>query len=301
MKIKRTIIALLCLGIICTLAACNSTKPDESNFTISDLERGVTLDAVMSRYSSYRQVSTYYINSEDGDVTEIEQTTIGFKKDGRVIIYTDTGFGESYVIEDGNLYAYSNGMYGVAAFIDDGYFEQSVYYLQTKWVTYTPTEGEEIVSVSDSDGIRTVITNLDSVNFMNYEEWGLPHGQITLTYRLDLENGYILETEGYVTVDGEKKMLVSSKVVYGEDDAFELPEFVALCKDMTETRTVTYIFEPGVTKQGTYTFTFPKSAFLMGLFMGEYEYFNDPEFTDPHTRDYDEPPAELTVYLKRVD
>lgn len=296
--LKITVSALL---LILLVAGCGGSPP-EDGFTLADLERLNSHDAVFGQHSDVRTFSTFYdFEVPDMDRGDFTQETFFIKEEDGVGVYTEFGFGYAYAITGGNVYRLDeDGDFGIIAFFDDGYYE--AYYLPiiTEWVAYTPTEGEEIASVTVENGIRRVITHVRASRAEDFEMWGLPDGIIESVYELDARSGLLMRETNYLTPDGGERRLLSESVIeYGKHDDFTPPEYVLMSKDMSATRTMLFVRDAGTPEERIFTFTLPKAATVYPATMENYVYFLDAEFTVPYVREPGGYPDELTLYMKR--
>jgi len=135
----------------------------------------------------------------------------------------------------------------------------------------------------------------------DFELWGIPDGVIECTYELDAESGIYLIQTNYLTPDetGERRLLSVTEMHYGNAEDFTVPEYVQKSRDMSETRTVTFIRDPNTTEEKAFTFTVPKNAALFPEPMGDFSYFLDAEGTVAYERTPGEYPDALTLYMKR--
>ena len=291
-KIKSKIAALLAFMLLILAAGCTQSK---TGFTLEELERNNTADAVFETYSSLRTESTFYeFELPDGGKGDFNQTTVYLKGDNRM--YSEFSFGYAYAIEGTNVYFKNyDGSYGVHAFFDDGYFEEVYLPYVTKWFLYTPTDGEEIFSVSDDKGIRKVETRSDAAAEEDFELWGI-EGIIESVYELDAKNGLFLRSASHLLNGDDRRLMSESEAIYGNNDNFTPPEYVMLCKDMTHTRIVRFI----TPEQETFTFTIPKDAMLSPTTMEVYEYYEDQTLTIIYEDTPGNYPDELILYMKKV-
>ena len=298
-----TVILILVL-IIFTTAGCGESSPEipEDSFTLEDLVRSNSYDVIFSQYSAVFTSSAYYGFMIDGEPIDLRQSSAHVKGENGMNLYVEFDDGNVYAIADGNVYRHLvTGEYGVVAFFDDGYFEAYYQPYVTEWLAFMIVDNEEIVSVSVEDGIRTVVTHVRTSDMEDFELWGIPSGVIECTYELDAESGIYLRQTNYLTPDdtGERRLLSVTEMRYGNAEDFTVPEYVQKSRDMSETRTVTFIRDPNTPEEKAFTFTVPKNAALFPEPMGDFSYFLDAEGTVAYVRTPGEYPNELTIYMKR--
>ena len=304
-KNKIPIAALLCLILFCLTAGCGARaqKGAESSFTLEDLERFNRIDAVLEEYSSVRTQSKYYdFELPGGGRADFRQTTVFVKGNSGLNMYTDTDFGYEYAIEGRNVFHKDGGVVFITLFFDDGYYEEAYLPTITEWFAYYPSDGEEILSVSVADGTRTMVTNSRASVEDDFEMWGLPDGTIETNYKLDVSSGFLLQDVSYlITDDGNRRLLAEMEVLYGKDDFFTPPEYVGLCKNISQTRMVRFVRDPNTPQEKIFSFDVPKGVGISPATMEAYDYFTNAECTimyDWNTGDY---PDELTLYMKQVE
>jgi len=301
MKIKITAIMLICFVLFIPAVGCGSTTAEDS-FTLADLKRLNSHEAVFGTYSSIRTVSTFYDFEAPGmDRGDFTQYAFFVRGENGINVFVGFSFGYAYAIVDGNVFLQDeDGDFGIIAFFDDGYFETYYLPIATDSPVYQPTEGEEIVSVTVENGIRRVITHVRASNAEDFDMWGLPDGIIESIYELDTESGLLIRETNYLTPDGgERRLLAESEVVYGEHDDFELPEYVVMSMDMSATRTMFFVQDVGTADERIFTFVLPKAATAYPATMEEFEYFWDAEFTVPYVWEPGGYPDEMTLYMQR--
>ena len=305
-KIARAITGILCLALICLTAGCGGSAPKnvQDSFTLEDLERRNNIDAVFGKYQSIRVEAIFYdfdlSDRNDGDFT---QSSVFVKGNYGVSVYTEFSFGEMYAVENRNVYhKYADGTYGLAAFFDDGLYEEYYLPIITQWIAYTPTDGEEIISVSAESSIRKVVTNARASAAEGFDDWGIPDGIVESNYELDEKSGLLLREADYlITDDGSRRILSETQIHYGKDDSYNSPEYVALCKDMTEARTVRFVRLANTADEKVFTFTVPKGIILRPAAMEEYEYYEDAECTILYDLNTDDYLDGLTLYMKQLE
>jgi len=302
-KSKKIVAGVLCLILLCAAAGCGgpASKDVADSFTLEDLERCNAFDVVFEDYGSARIESKFYdFDLPGGDRGDFTQTSVFVKGDSGVSMYTDFSFGFAYAVEGRNVYQRDeNGSYSVLAFFDDGYYEEAYLPTVSKWILYVPTEGEELISSSVTGGVRNLVTNTLTSDVDDYTMWGI-EGIVDTNYELDAESGLLLKVTDYLTGDdGNRRLLAEAEIRYGQDDGFTPPEYVTLCKDTTETRTVHFVRDPGTAEEKTFTFTLPKKAALHPAAMEEFELYKDPEFTVLLEEMTGEFPDEATLYMKQ--
>jgi hypothetical protein len=275
-------------------AGCGS-----ADFTLEDLERLNSYDAIFGKYSSMRTLSTFYDFELPGmDRGDFTQDSVYVQRADEVSVYTEFGFGYAYAIEGRNHYVSDNGVYSITAFLDDEYFD--TYYLPyvTLYFAYAPTEGEEVVSVSVSKGVRTVTTNVRASAAEDFAMLGIPDGIIESVYELDAKSGLLMREINYlIPDDGERRLMSDTVVEYGKHDNFTVPEYVRACTDMSVTRTVHFIRFAGTVQEKVYTFTLPKNIAVYPATMEYYYYFTDAELTVPYDWPSGDFPDEQTLYM----
>jgi len=278
---KKILSLLSCLFITLALAGCGAPKEISDVFTLEDMENHNVANAVFQNHASVRTKSVYYGFDMPGDSDESTQNAVFVKNGGGIKVYTDFSFGYAYAIENGKMYfEEDDGTYGMHAFFDDGYFEE--YYLPSgsKWIAYVPTKGEEVVSRSIAKDVLTLVTEVRASNAEEFESLGIPDGIVECVYEMDAASGLIHRIHDYLTPDGGEKRLLSERdVIYGKDDGFIPPDYVLRCRDLTESRTITFIREPGEATEKGFDFTVAKGAKLIPLTMETWEYYDDPECT----------------------
>jgi len=304
MKIYKTIaVTLVLVLMICLTAGCGGSPPEmtDEGFTLEDLLRGNSYEVVFAKYSAVFASSIYYGFELDGEVIDLRQSSAHVKGEHGMNLYVEFDDGNIYAIVDGNVYRHLvTGEYGVVAFFDDGYFEAYYQPYVTEWLAFMIVENEEIVSVSVEGGIRTVVTHVRTSDMADFEFWGLPHGIIECIYELDAESGIYLRQSNYLTPDdtGERRLLSTTEMRYGNAEDFTIPEYVQKSRDMSETRTVTFICDTNTAEEKAFTFTVPKNAALFPEPMYDFLNFLDAEGTIPYERTPGEYPDELTIYMK---
>jgi len=305
MKFYKLIAVMLILVLsICTTAGCGESPPKitEDSFTLEDLVRSNSYEVIFSQHSAVFTVSTYYDFLVDGVAYNLHQNSAHVKDENGMSLYVEFDDGTIYAIADGNVYRHLiNGEYGVVAFFDDGYFE--TYYLPyvTEWIAFMVMDNEEIVSVSVEDGIRTIVTHVRTSDMGDFDMWGLPDGIIECIFVVDAESGIYLRSFNYlIPADaGERRLLSTTEMRYGNAEDFIIPEYVQNSRDMSETRTVTFIRDPNTPEEKPFSFTLPKNVSLFPEPMDYFSYFLDAEGLIPYERTPGEYPAELTIYMKR--
>ena len=161
--------------------------------TMEDLENANTYEAVFAegRYAYARMMSVYYGNSGIvwGDFT---QETIIAPNEGGVSVIT------------------------VIDYVDDVFTDEYIYPETPEWVAFSPTYGEEIVSVTSVSGLLRVATRVRALNNDDFEYWGISDGYIEAAYYLDKESKLILRAEHYLSLDNGERRLISELVIqYG--------------------------------------------------------------------------------------
>ena len=291
---------IVILLIFCLVVGCSSGEDaPKADFTLEELEQTNNIDAVFAKYNSVRTTSIFYdFNYPGAETANFSETTVLVKGSNGITAYVENSFGYAYAIEKDNVYFQNpDGAYGLYAFFDDGYFEG--YYLPyiTEWVMYASSEAEYFISDITADGVRVITTHIDTgKNPEEAEIWNFEAGAvIEIIYELDPQSGLIQNITTFTLKDGNQdKILMTGSVVYGQDDDYIPPEFVGLCKDMTDTRTVRFI-----RGDETFTFTIPAQAVLYPLTTEDYEFFTDPEHTVPFIANEDYSDG-ITVYMKQI-
>jgi hypothetical protein len=142
---------------------------------------------------------------------------------------------------------------------------------------------------------------MDASKIPGAEEMGIPNGTAEFVYGLDAKSGLLQNIEGNIFTNPSLSMpYMRCEVTFGKDNNFQPPDYVTRCKDMTETRTVRYVREPGTPNEKTFTFTLPKSADLYPAVIETYAYFEDAACTVPYEAKSGDYPDELTIYMKEM-
>jgi len=305
MKFLNVIAVILILGlIIFTAAGCGESPPEitEESFTLEDLVQSNSYEVIFSQYSAVFTSSAYYGFVIAGEPIDLRQSSAHVKGENGMSLFVEFDDGNVYAIADGNVYRLLiTGEYGVVAFFDDGYFETYYQPYVTEWIAFMIAENEEIVSVSVEDGIRTVVTHVRASDLGDFDMWGLPGGIIECTFEVDAKSGIYLRASNYLIPDdaGERRLLSTTEMRYGNAEDFTIPEYIQKSRDMSQTRTVTFIRDPNTPDEKAFIFTVPKNAALFPEPMGDYLYFLDAEGLIPYERTPGDYPAELTIYMKR--
>lgn len=290
----------LCLALIFLLAGCQPAKtaaaPEE--FTFETFAQVNALSNVLGKYKSARVESTYYEpSSNNGEWTSYQYKDIFVNGDKGIARYSIWESGkETAVFKDSAYNKYPDGTFGVVGFVGGDYYEE--YYLpNVAGLIYVPYEGEKLLSNTVENGVRKLVIQANTEG--SYGEYiGLPQGSIETIYELDLTSGLVLRASESIMIDGKKQLLAEGRILYGEDDAFE-PEYVRLCRDMSETRTVHLVQNAGTPEEKTYTFTLPKKVKFIPEAFSEFEMYTDPAYTVPHEGSpAGEYPDETTLYIK---
>jgi hypothetical protein len=273
-------------------------------FTLEDMARANTIDAIFGQYASANVKVTIYSLDEPGAVL-LTEDRVAVKQDGNVVAYSFTeradGSSESSAYSlDGVFYQFNEDIY-VFGFIEDGVFEEDYLPFLTTILVYYFDEKERLVSGETAEGIRTLAAHADISDWPGgYYYWGLTEGVVLHEYTLDARNGLIQRIEAYLlTEDGTNRLILSMEITYGQLDDFETPEFVAICRDMSDTRTITLIRDPGAPEESEFSFTIPKNTLFYLAAMEEYAFYSDAEFTDEIDIN-NNPSDELTVYIRRA-
>ena len=263
--------------------------------TAQYLEQRNSIGAVFAEHSSVYLESRYYDLDLRGLGGEyVTENVVFVMRNGGISAHVDYSFEDGYTdgltIEHENVYFYyPNGAFGKYAFFGDGYFE--TFYLPniTETINYTLNESELFISDSSENNIRTLISHTDA------SAYGISSGVIETVYELEAESGFLLSAVFSVKTDGDSKLYGEITLTYGQHDSFAEPEYVVLCKDMSETRTVSFIMPDGE----TINHVLPKNAFLVPVAMADYEYYEDPEYTVPFDMWSNDFPDEMTVYVRQ--
>ena len=292
LKIKTIQTALLCLALFFLMAGCTQNQAD---LTLEDLYRLNTADAIYEKYSGVSHKSTYYdVALSTGGRGDFTHTATYFKEGSR--LYADFSFGYAYAVEGRNVYFKGeDGLYGVYAFFDDGYFEETYLLYATEWSYYEPEDGEKILSDTTENGVRKVVGQIDAGNDAYWSSWGI-EGIMESVCEFDAKSGLMFRDTAYLLNGEDRRLFSVTEITHGNDDGsdFVPPEYVTLCKDMTNTRTVRFI----TPEQETFTFTVPKNAVISPAMIEDFELYRDQAFTILH--EAVEYPDELTLYIKKV-
>ena len=305
MKFQNVIAVILLLGlIILTATGCGESPPEitEEIFTLEDLVRSNSYEVIFSQYSAVFTSSAYYGFVIAGEPIDLRQSSAHVKGENGMSLFVEFDDGNVYAIADGNVYRLLvTGEYGVVAFFDDGYFETYYQPYVTEWLAFMIVENEEIVSVSVEDGIRTVVTHVRVSDLGDFDMWGLPGGIIECIFEVDAQSGIYLRSSNYLMPDdaGERRLLSTTEMRYGNAEDFAIPEYILKSRDMTETRTVTFIRDPNTSEENVFIFTIPKNVELFPEPMDYFSYFLDAEGLIPYERTPGEHPDELTLYMIR--
>jgi hypothetical protein len=283
------------MTFLCLAAGCGSDAV--ASFTLKDLERWNAFELVFAEYNSVRARATFYDFGPPGDFT---QTAVFVKGTAGITTYVEFSFEEKYTVEGRNVYVENaDGTYGITAFFDDGLFEEYYLPLITKWIAYTPTNGEKVISSSIDGDIRKLVTHARASAMEDFDGLGIPDGTVESNYEMDAISGLLLRAIDYlIPDDGNRRLLSETEIQYGNDDAFTPPRYVTLCKDMTRTRTVHYIRSQGKRDEKTFSFTIPKKAALYPATMEALELYEDKEFTVPFAEVTNDFPDEMTLYMR---
>ena len=264
----------------------------DGSYMLEDLERSHTVDAILEDYPSVRTELLFY---DFGSLGDYSITSVFLKNR----TYLDFSYENAYWVENEGVYfKKADGSYGMFAFLGDGCFEAYYMpYIDGEEQLYRRTDTEEIFSVSEENGVRKIVTLTDSADDIYLTNWGFD-GILETIYETDAESGLMLRVTVYLLNGGERRLLFEENFIYGEDDGF-MPEFVTLCKDMTDTRTVRFI----TPEQEIFTFAVPKGAYIIPATIEAYEYYLDEMFTVPYDEEetQDDAPDELTIYMKRAN
>jgi len=305
MKFYKLIAVMLILALVIgTSAGCGDSLQEipEDSFTLEDLVRSNSYDVIFSQYSAVFATSAYYGFVMAGETIDLRQNSAHVKGENGMNLFVEFDDGNVYAIKDGNVYRLLvTGEYGVVAFFDDGYFETYYQPYVTEWLAFMIAENEEIISVSVEDGIRTVVTHVRASDLGDFDMWGLPDGIIECIFEVDAESGIYLRSSNYLIPDdaGEQRLLSTTEMRYGNAEDFTIPEYIQKSRDMSDTRTVTFIRDPNTPEEKAFNFTVPKNAALFPEPMGDFLYFLDSEGTIPYERTPEAYPDELTIYMKR--
>ena len=305
MKLYKLIaVTLVLILMIYLTAGCGGSPPEaaKENYTLEDLIRSNSYDVIFSQYSAVFTESAFYDFNVNGVVFDLHQSSAHVKGENGMNLYVEFDDGTIYAIADGNVYRHLvTGEYGIVAFFDDGYFETYYKPYVTEWIAFMVMDNEEIISVSVERGIRTVVTHIRTSDLGDFDMWGLPDGIIECIFEVDAESGIYLRSFNYLLPDdaGERRLLSVTEMHYGNAEDFIIPEYIIKSRDMSETRTVTFIRDPNTPDEKTFTFTVPRTAALFPEPMGDFLYFLDAEGLIPYERTPGEYPIELTLYMKR--
>jgi len=303
MKFNKAIaVTLLVVLMIYSISGCGGTpEVTDESFTLEGLLRDNSYEVVFAKYSAVFSESAYYDFEMDGEVIDLLQNSAHVKGENGIDLYTEFDNGYAYAIVDGNnVYRHLiTGEYGIVAFFDDGYFEFAYQPYVTEWLAFMIVENEEIVSVSVEDGVRTVVTHVRTSEMDDFEMWGISHGIIESIFELDAESGIYLGQSSYLTPDdtGARRLMSVTEMRYGNAEDFATPEYILKSRDMSETRTVTFIRDPNTPEERVFIFTIPKNAALFPEPMDYFSYFLDAEGLIPYESTPGEYPAELTIYM----
>ena len=266
------------------------------DFTLEDLKRSIGIDAVFAMYSSVRVESGYYDYDPSGEgASDLTKTSVFVRRNGVISRHDGFDDGYEYTIElDGVYFSFSDGSIGKYAFFGDGYFEN--YYLPylTQWIDYFPTEGERIVSVTVENGVRVVVIHIDVADEEQAGVFGAEDGFIESVYELDAVSGLQLGRRVYAVSGDARRLIVESRLTYGQDDDFAEPEYLLQVKSPGETRTVRFIMPDG----DVITHVLPKNAVLYPVSLWALEFYEDPGYTVPFEGWDGDYPDEAVLYVK---
>ncbi|MCL2108436.1 MAG: ABC transporter substrate-binding protein [Oscillospiraceae bacterium] len=282
------------------------TVEENAGFTWEELQAKNTIDGIFAVYSSVEVESEFY--GMDGE--DFTQTTVHVKRDDGITAYTkfDIGGGEQgYMISPDGMYYYgADGSFGKYVFFNDGAFEE--YYLPNitdtvilmSWFAGTLVSST-VVRDNDNDyNTQTVVWRIDVEDTENVRPYGYYEGVLETTLVFEADSGFLLSEKYHVIVGDERPVLLSTRTVtYGQHDDYPEPEYVLRGKDMSETRTVTFIMPGGE----TFVEVVPIDAGLQLSPIKAYWFFEDEEMTVyyEYTSEIgDGYPTELTVYAYEV-
>jgi len=198
-KLRIAAVLLICLSLVCLAAGCGKTNEPEDNFTLEEIERCNTADAIFKTCNSVRSETVFYniiLDSEKGERGDYTQTSVYVKDGGGVRAHTAFSDGYSFTIEKNWLcYSGGDGEYGINALFDDGYFEAYFEPYISKWLIFSPDEGGKFVSQTTKDGITTVIYRAHAEDMPDAEIQGLTEAPKPFS-RLSVWTGKIKQ-QGY--------------------------------------------------------------------------------------------------------
>lgn len=302
MKAKKiTAVGFIVLMLIILAAGCGPAKTAEAagDFSMEGLANTNSTESVFKKFNSVRVESTYYTLSESGEWTTYQHTRTLVKGNDGFSIYTVWSSGsENAIFKDIAYFKHPDGRYGFYACIDGGCYEQ-LYLPELVGLIYAPIMGEKVTSNTVENGVRRLVVQSD-IEGSYAESLGITQGVIESVYELDVESGLILRASESAVTGGKAQKLAEGSIHYGENDAFTEPEYVALCRDMSDTRTVHYVLDAGKPEEKTFTFTLPKKAELAIYPEDVFGTYSDPEYAVAYFGPPDGiEPDEITIYVKK--
>jgi hypothetical protein len=314
---KRIAALALALALMTTLfTACNSAvAPPSAEPNVTDgAVTGAPIETnedITNRYSGLaylERVSPVLVTVTDYDIDDGEGGTRNFTMqrmhgtwDGLRGVYQkadwgDILFAEEVAFDNKEHYGkFQDGSLAVRAFTDDAYASEVL-----PWLNDVLTFGEEekLVSVETVDSVTTIITE-SSGGATLYEEHGISGGTSRFVHTIDVATDRLTSITSYYTPDGGEEQLIHTETYEFDITLWELPDFVATCRDTSDLRTVNYHFGQGKPGEKVLTFKAPHGVGIALITLESYEYFFDADYTEPYVKRENELDV-LDVYLREI-
>ncbi|MCR5733711.1 MAG: hypothetical protein K6G22_03795 [Lachnospiraceae bacterium] len=317
-RLTRCILTALILSLMFSISGCvtinvNIPGPDTTTkmadvVTFEDVAEANSREAVLSRHENFYVVNERDVDEEHEWLADLYGTYDSecFSYPG-VAYYRNDYRGIDYWIDSEDMLFLDSNSYGIRTYSDgredytkDWYVmsdeEKKDYYLHPDDEDIAPvcvTEyvDEKYISTEDNgDGTLTVITETADADALGYtdefpEEW--ENATLEFRYCVDKDSLELLKLETYICNENEKVKLQTSVTTYD----VEVPERCTLLMDfadrventeMTNPRTVTYIYDPGTEDEKSYTITADDYYIIDAWVKDGYQIFDDPEGTIHH-------------------
>lgn len=176
----------------------------------------------------------------------------------------------------------------------DRYIIPFEYDLYSEWsnraIVSEETLTEQIISWEEQDGMIFVRTGFDEETDLAYAEaFEMPDSHFVMDYELNADTlAVITQSTNVIDKEGTETLLAKMTIEINGEEPSWVTEAMADVKEIeelqvTETRTVTVVIDPGTETERTMSQTVKNGSYvLLPDDLGEYEAYRDAEGTEPY-------------------